>query len=77
MLYCMIDTVFYSIDIIVLHGIVYYVVLLYIFTECVIPDVLNNRTHVKSTKGRVLLYPEIKPPLLHYYDHSTSVPVYY
>ena len=26
------------------------------------PDVLNNRTHVKSTKGRVLLYPEIKPP---------------
>jgi len=61
MLYCMIDTVFYSIDIIVLHRIVYYVVLLYIFTECVIPDVLNNRTHVKSTKGRVLLYPEITP----------------
>ena len=36
----------------------------YIFTECVIPDVLNNRTHVKSTKGRVLLYPEITPPTL-------------
>ena len=34
----------------------------YIFTECVIPDVLNNRTHVKRTKGRVLLYPEINPP---------------
>ena len=34
----------------------------YIFTECVIPDVLNNRTHVKSTKGHVLLYPEITPP---------------
>ena len=34
----------------------------YIFTECVIPDVLNNRTHVKSTKDRVLLYPEITPP---------------
>ena len=33
----------------------------YIFTECVIPDVLNYRTHVKSTKGRVLLYPEITP----------------
>ena len=67
MLYCMIDTVFYSISIIVLHRIVYYVVLQYIFTECVIPDVLNNRTHVKSTKGRVLLYPEINEtiPLLH------------
>ena len=60
MLYCMIDTVIYSISIIVLHCIVYYVVLLY--TECVIPDVLNNRTHVKSTQGRVLLYPEINPP---------------
>ena len=34
MLYCMIDTVFYSIDIIVLHRIVYYVVLLYIYRMC-------------------------------------------
>ena len=33
----------------------------YIFTWCVIPDVLNNRTHVKSTKASVLLYPEITP----------------
>jgi len=37
----------------------------YIFTECVIPDVLNKRTHVKSTKGRVLLYPEITPCYTH------------
>ena len=34
MLYCMIDTVFYSIGIIVLHCIVYYVVLLYIYRMC-------------------------------------------
>jgi len=34
MLYCMIDTVFYSISIIVLHCIVYYVVLLYIYRMC-------------------------------------------
>jgi len=33
----------------------------YIFTGCVIPDVLNYRTHVKTTKGCVLLYPEITP----------------
>ena len=49
---------FYRYYCVTLHIMLFY----YIFTECVIPDVLNNRTHVKSTKGRVLLYPEINPP---------------